>query len=282
MATKATATTIVKDMLAEYGLTYSSSTVNRWVGLLTDDPNNMSLIQEEIRQSPEFAERFPGLSSRIDNGYNQISVAEYLELEDAYATIMRTTGMPQGYYDSPEDFASFIANDIDPTELESRVAQGYIAAQQAPDEVKAALRQFYGIQNSDAALAAYYLDPDKALTAIQREFEAAQIGGAATATSFEGLSQQQAEDLQRLGVTEDEARRGFSELASQGELLTSNLGQDTTFTIEEQLDAAFRQDAEVRERIRRQREQRLAEFGGRVAPSITNAGLTALGGDERN
>lgn len=281
MATPETATAVVRDMLAQYGLSFSANQVDEWVGLLSDDPNNMELIQQQIRESDEFAERFPGLQQRLDNGYNQISVAEYLELEDAYSTIMRTTGMPQSFYDSPEDFAEFFASDIDPTELESRVAQGFVAAQQAPDEVKAALQELYGIQNNTAALAAYYLDPDRALTAIQREFESAQIAGTATSTGFAELSRDQAERLQQLGISEAQARQGFSELGQQEGVLSSNLGSGTDFTVEEQMAAQFEQNADVQARIRRQREQRVARFQGGMAPTVTERGVAGLGGTDR-
>lgn len=258
-----TATQIIQDELQQYGLDFSKAVVTRWAEMLADNRENITIIRAEIEESQEFAARFPGIAQRLDNGYNAISPAEYLELEDSYRSIFRSLGMPEQFYDDPEELAEFIANDVAPTELETRAAEGFLAAKNAPIEVKQALEEFYGVGDTDGALAAYYLDPDKGLEAIQREFISAQIAGTAQQTGFGELTKEEAEELTSLGVSRDEARAGFGELKTNEQLFQTLPGQrGPEFSREELLDATFENDATVLDKIRRQRDSRLSQFQG--------------------
>lgn len=274
-----TANAIIANLLREYGLEFTPTQVAEWVGLLTDDPQNISLVEEEIRGSKTFKDRFPGIDARVAGGLNAISVNEYLELEDTYRSIFRNAGLPLHFYDEPGELADFIAKDVSPGEMEARVTKGIVAARNAPQEVRDALSQFYGIGNTDGALTAYYLDPDKGLDAIQREFESATIAGAAAQVGFGAIDVGQAERLQSLGVSGDQARQGFSELERSQELVTAGVGEvgGDTLTQQQQIDATFEQDADLMERIRRQRERRGAAFAGSDAgATTTQAGVTGL------
>ena len=267
---------IVRRLLRSYELNFTREQTMRWVGLLSDDPNNFSLIEEEIRQSDEFKRRFSGMQQRLNNGYSAISIDEYLALENGYRSTFRAAGLPVGFYDDASDLAEFIAQDLSVAEVEQRVAQGFVAARQAPQEVKDALRRFYNIPAAEAALAAYYLDTEKALPAIQREFEAAQVAGAAEMASFVGLSREQAEALSAMGVEFSEAQEGFGQLAAQRGLMQSNLGQGEDFTVDEQVAATFGNDGTVVDRIRRQREQRQAAFSGSAGDQASIRGVVGL------
>ena len=277
---RATATALINNMLEQYDLSFSESQIQSWVERISDDPQNMmGLVEEEIRQSPEFAQRFPGMDARLNAGYNAISVEEYLSLEDSYRQVLRRSGMPSDFYTSREDMAEFIAHDVSAQELEHRVVEGLIAAEQAPAEVRDALQNFYGIQNSTSALAAYFLDPEKGLPAIEREFESAQIQGAAVRTGFQGIGQQRAEDLQALGVDPMEAQQGFTQLTQQREIMAGGPGEVGADAIsrDAQMDAIFRGDAFAQDRIRRQQERRMSAFAGEDAGAIqTQTGLSGL------
>ena len=81
----------------------------------------------------------------------------------------------------------------------------------AAPEVEQTLRQFYpGITQSD--ILAYTLDPDKALTEIQRKIQAAEIGAEARRAGLTtGVTR--AEELQRAGITKEAAQQGFQTIA---------------------------------------------------------------------
>ena len=279
---QATATALIENMLSEYDLGFSEEQIQDWVERISDDPQAMMpIIEEEIRQSDEFKARFPGMDARIDAGYNAISVEEYLSLEDSYRQVLRRSGMPSNFYSSTEDMAEFIAHDVSAQELEHRVVEGLVAAESAPAEVRDALYNFYGIENSTSALAAYFLDPEKGLPAIEREFESAQIQGAARRTGFGGIGQQRAEDLQGLGIDPMEAQQGFTELTQQRQIMGAGPGEvgGDAISRDAQMDAVFRGDAFAQDRIRRQQERRMSAFGGEDAGAIqTQTGLSGLRG----
>ena len=75
----------------------------------------------KLQETPEYKQRFIGNESRRKSGLSVLSPKEYLATEDAYRQIMRSTGLPKGFYDSPDDFSKFIESDVSPTELKQRV-----------------------------------------------------------------------------------------------------------------------------------------------------------------
>lgn len=236
-------------------------------------------IIQELRGSGTYQSRFAGMALRRENGLAAINEGEYIALERGYKQIFRKMGLPEGFHDSYDDFVTYIGNDISLVEMEERVADGFVAAKNAPTEVRQALAQFYGIGNSDAALAAYYLDPDKGLEAIQREFRAASIAGISSQTGFGMVDKSQAERLGGLGISDQEARSGFSELAQSKELFIRGAGEVGAQTLDrdEQLDAQFERDSELLERIRKQRERRLSAFMGADAGAVLSSkGMVGL------
>ena len=62
----------------------------------------------KLQETPEYKQRFAGNESRRKSGLSVLSPKEYLATEDAYRQIMRSTGLPKGFYDSPDDFSKFI------------------------------------------------------------------------------------------------------------------------------------------------------------------------------
>jgi hypothetical protein len=52
--------------------------------------------------------RFAGNQQRRKLGLPVLSPREYLETEAAYRQVMESAGLPRGFYDSPDDFSSWI------------------------------------------------------------------------------------------------------------------------------------------------------------------------------
>ncbi len=129
---------------------------------------------------------------------------------------MRNYGLPSSYYTRgdmgvQQGFEKFISGDVSAAELEDRIQTAQNRVINAAPEVSKALREFYpDISNGD--ILAYALDPDQALTNIKRKVGAAEIGaGALQAGLATGLSR--AEELQRFGVTGEQARQGYQSIA---------------------------------------------------------------------
>ena len=171
----------------------------------------------KLRGTQAYQKRFAANAQRIKKGFRAISEAEYIGLEDQYQNVMRNYGLPASYYSRgdmgrQEGFEKFIGGDVSAAELEDRIITAQSRVLNAAPQVAQSLRQFYP-EITGGDILAYALDPDKALNEIKRKVGAAEIGaGAAIAGLATGLSR--AEELQRYGVTGDQARQGFGTIAS--------------------------------------------------------------------
>jgi len=169
-----------------------------------------------LRDTDAYRKRFAANQTRISKGLRAISEAEYIRLEDQYQETMRRYGMPESYYKRgdmgrQEGFEKFIGSDVSPVELEDRIQTAYNRVINANPEVAQSLRAFYP-DVTDGDILAYALDPDKAIENIKRKVTAAEIGaGAMQAGLATGVSR--AEELQRYGVTGEQARTGYQTIA---------------------------------------------------------------------
>lgn len=211
-----------------------------------------------IRDTDAYRTRFAGNIARAEAGFGMLSEAEYLNLESSYRQSMRAAGLPEGFYDDPNDFADFISKDVSPEEIAARAEIAGSLAQQKDPQLWKELES-RGISKGDAA--AYMLDPDRALPAIQRKLAGADIGRAAreagikVKNKFEnklvdkGVSTEAAKaafvsvkaeekDLDALA-----ARYGEKEFGKKG-LIKGELGLDKGKTVARRKSLASRERAE--------------------------------------
>lgn len=169
-----------------------------------------------LRGTDAYKKRFAANQARINKGLRALDESEYVALEDQYQNIMRRYGMPTSYYTRgdmgrQEGFERFIGADVSPVELEDRIQTAYDRVINANPEVAQSLRSFYP-DITDGDILAYALDPDRALSQIQRKVTAAEIGaGARMAGLAAGVTR--AEELATLGVTKSQAQQGFQTIA---------------------------------------------------------------------
>jgi hypothetical protein len=163
-----------------------------------------------LQQTPEFKQRFAGNEARAKAGLPVLSPADYLSTESAYRQIMQQAGLPQGFYDQPSDFASWIGADVAPTEVKSRVDLATQYTQGLDQSMKDALLQYHGLNESDVA--AYFLDQKRALPLLQKQSNAIQIGAAGIRQGL-GVSAADADYWAGRGVTPDQAQQGFGQAA---------------------------------------------------------------------
>ncbi len=165
-----------------------------------------------LRDTDAYKKRFAANEQRIRSGLRSLSEAEYIQLEDQYQNVMRNYGLPASYYQRgdmgiQQGFEKFIAGDVSAAELEDRIQTAQNRVINAAPEVSKALREFYPDISSGDILA-YALDPQQALTNIKRKVTAAEIGAGAMQAGL-STSAARAEELQRFGVTGEQARQGF-------------------------------------------------------------------------
>jgi hypothetical protein len=200
------------------------------------------LIQEDLpdaeftirlRETPAYQTRFSANKGRITKGLKPLTEGAYLELEDAYQDIMTRYGLPESYYLRGDlgvqaGFEKLIAGGVSSLELEDRIQTAKDRVLNADANISEALKKFYP-DITDGDVLAYVLDPKNAIDNIKRRVQAAEIGGAA-AMAGGGLKTNvnDAEYLARFGVTKEQARTGYQQIAGgleRGSQLANIYGQ---------------------------------------------------------
>lgn len=198
---------LLYEQFKQYGL---ESLVTPLKGLITSgiSPSEFTI---RLRETEPYKKRFAANAERIAKGLTALDEATYLAKEDQYQNVMRAYGLPDSYWKrndigGQEGFQKLLANDVSATELESRVQQAADVIDKGSGEYLDALKKFYPeIQRGD--LMAYVLDPKNALPQIQSKVGAAKIGGEYLRAGL-SADQARAEELQRLGITAEQARTG--------------------------------------------------------------------------
>lgn len=175
-------------------------------------PEDINLLMPDLEQTKAFKDRFVGYHSRIANGYNAISVFEYLEMEDAYHRILQEAGLPAGFYDEPSDFGEWIAGNVSVNEVQSRVQMAVKAAQSIDPTARSLMAQFYGLSTGD--IASYFLDQERALPVIERQYKAANVAAWAQRSGLSVSEIGRYENLVDLGVTEEQAAQSYGTIKS--------------------------------------------------------------------
>lgn len=266
---------IIKSQLERYGL--GSLTDRAW-GLLSNetiDANaGIDVIGDALRDTPEFQTRFAGNAARLKAGLPELSVTEYIGLERGYEAAMRGSGLPAGFYDSPEDFSNFISSNTSVAEVQSRVNDGYKAVANSNPQVIAQMKELYGV--GDGEIAAYFLDPEKATPLLVRQARAAQISAEGRRQAGIQLSAADAEALAREDVTAAEAQTAFGEINKQQELYNPLQGEQG-ISQQEAIGAALGTDQAAKQRVETRKRQRQAAFAGGGSFSATQTGVAGLG-----
>ena len=154
---KKNALDVVRQVIASYGL--PMTLVDKVWGLMKE-ARSPAGVAFEVRQTDEYKARFPGMQMRQDMGLSAISEVDYLALERDYRGIFRAAGLPDHFSNGPEDFGAFIAGDVSPAEVQSRVALAEQARDVANQDIIYQLKDFYDLTDGD--LTAYYLNPELA------------------------------------------------------------------------------------------------------------------------
>src|SRR5574340_983449 len=128
-----------------------------------------------LQDTPEYKQRFAANAVRLKKGLPVLSPAQYLATEQSYRQIMRSAGLPPGFYDNVNDFQTFLENDVAPQELQQRVTDARNFIDTADAEQKKYFEQFY----SRGDMIAYALDPNRAAPLIGKQLNAALIAGQA-------------------------------------------------------------------------------------------------------
>ena len=270
-----TANQIIRSALERYGLQgllddQALNLIGTW-----QSTSNMDAVWAKVQQSQSYRDRFPAMQSLADRG-RAISEETYVAMEQQYASVMSMYGLPATFYDQAEDFSTFLENDVSVNELHQRVGLAAEAAHATNPEVVDQLRDYYGVTAQD--LTAYYLDPERATSIFEERerFGTARIGAAAVTSGVGSITRQTAEQIQRTGVTETQARGGFQAVAAST-LAEETASEASDLTTGELVGAEFGLDDEARLKTEERRQRRLAQFSQSGGPAMTRSGFTGLG-----
>lgn len=236
-------------------------------------PDQIELVIPDIQNTDTWNRRFPGWKQRVANGYNQISVGEYLALENSYKRIMQSAGLPVGFYDDVSDFGKFIANNMSPDELQSRVSAAVTLTNQVDPTARSLLQQFYGVGQGD--LAAYFLDPNRAMPALDKQYKAVNVAAYAKRAGLDLAASSRYEDLVDRGVTEQMAAQGFSTVKQFSDTF-GKLGEiyDDRFTQRDAEEDVFFNNNDKRRRLVARESAAFSARSG-FQGGVSNRGSTA-------
>jgi hypothetical protein len=232
------------------------------------------IIVAEVRETAAYRKRFGGMAVREKRGYNPISEAEYLSLEDGYRQQLREFGVLHFFeseFDSMTD--GWVGGDVSVSELNRRLDAGQALVADSEQMVRDAFQTFYGIDPSPDTLLLYFLNEKRGLAQLEDQVATATIGGEAFRYGL-NITRTRADILRRSGVDENMARQGFANIAR--EMPTINrLAQIHRFSPLSQTELEsffFHEDPEVGARRAATFSQAIAEFQGGTAAQRTRAG----------
>ena len=201
---------ILDSAFKQYGLDTLAGKIKDF--MLKGLTSNEAII--ELRNTSEYQTRFAGNAARLKSGLNSLSEGEYLALEDSYSETLRAYGQ-QAFFGVDRNarqakIAEIIGADISAVEFKDRISTVVSRVESADPVIKATLRDFYKISNTD--LVGYFLNPKENLPKLQEKVTAAEIGSAALNQGLD-TSLASAEALAKAGVDLATARRGYSAIA---------------------------------------------------------------------
>lgn len=179
---------------------------------------SVDVITLALSETPEYRQRFKMNEARKQNGLPALKPAEIVDLERQYETTLREFGLPEGFYDSYDDFVKFGGLDVSPQEIRDRAGAAQARYLQATTEERDQLERVLGTNDPSLVVAAL-LDVDRAMPILERQINTAAIAAEAQRAFRDQtrLSVERADELARAGVDQGEARDAFGELAGRSE-----------------------------------------------------------------
>lgn len=221
-------------------------------------------VQIMLPDTQVYKERFKANDQRKKKGLRVLSPAEYIANENAYKNMMRTYGLPKGFYDQQSDFQRFLENDVSPQEMDSRIQAAKATVISDNPTIRETYRAWYAQGLSEGDAIAAVLDPTKALPELEKKARAAALGGAASQQGV-GIDRDRAEYLASMGAQGQNALQGFGQVADiqrNAGTLASRYGMEYGGQSDAE-DAVFLNDSSATNRIKKLGQRESEQFGGR-------------------
>ena len=234
----------------------------------------------QTREDPQYDNIFPG--NKTERGQIRYDEVTYFALEDSYIGTLAEYGIPRNTSLNimQNNFVKLIEGDVSALEFQQRVSDIYRGIQQNIPEVQAFYADNFGINLDEQSIFLGALDPTVGEDIVSGRITPAQIGGEARRAGFT-ISLEEAERIQRAGLTQAEARRLFAtaeEQLPQIQELQAQRGvaPQQQFGLTEFTEAAVFQSPEELGQIRRLQEEQASEFAPTTGATRTGRRVTGL------
>jgi len=177
---QANVSTAIEDFRASLKLAGLDSLVDTIDGYIKQDLT-AAQIKINLVGTQAYKDRFPGMETLAANN-RAVSEAAYISMERGYTQVLSAYGLDEKTFGSREKLATYIANEVSPTEFENRVQLAVDHVKKNPD-VLAALHNYYGVDTAGAV--GYLLDPKQGMDVINKQVRASEIGAAAETYKFD-------------------------------------------------------------------------------------------------
>lgn len=222
--TQQNAMDLLSQTLTSWGL---ASLIPSLRGFITGGDTSPDTLTLNLENTEAYKQRFAGNAVRKAKGLPELTPAQYIATEEQYRQIMASYGLPKGFYDQKSDYDQLIGSDVSASELDSRAKVAQQTWLNADDETKSVLKSYYGL--SDGQAVAAVLNPNTPLSTLQNQAQIVALGAAAGNSGL-SITKQRADQLNRGGVTLQQAQQAYQDIASNIAPATNILDRFSTGT----------------------------------------------------
>lgn len=280
---------MIADRLAAYGLgkllaVNPDGTPTGWLwdqlvkGIDTDEE-----IKIAIEATPEWQKRFAPIVRQRERAARgegvQIMTPDELVAYEAQMQAVLRRALPNSswMWDNVEDFWQYADQGRSVAEIADVLGQAFERVNSTPPAVRDAFDRFYGVGNGEAALASFFLDPDKTAAALERSSRAAYTAGTATRYGMT-LGKDAAEWIADKPISDAGIDQGLEAVNRMAGLFREGVTEGQDLTAEgEGIGAVFSGDAMAQQSLdRRLAERKAGDRGGAGGALVTNRGVTGV------
>ncbi len=203
-----------------------------------------------------------------------MSVEEVVAYRANAASMFRQAGLPIWLRDGKGDFDDLMIAGVSLQEVAERVGDAFSRVRNVDPQIRQAFSDFYGVGQGDAALAAWFLDPERTQASIDRASRAAYTAGLGARYGFD-IDRATAERIASKPMTEQGIDEAFRQVNQLGGLFEAGYAEQDNLQLgDEGMTSIFEGDPLATRAINRRaaarRTNEQSSFGG---AALTRQGL---------
>lgn len=202
--------------------------------------------------------------------------ADVLSYRDRVGAAMKAAGLPSWFYDENSDFDNLMLNDLSPVEVEDRLGSAWTRVVSTNPAIKAKFSEFYGVADGDAALAAFYLDPEHTTNKLERASRAAYTSGMGSTLGL-NIGKDIAERVADLPLSEAGINAGLGDVSGMAPLYNETISETTDLTSNTGLEASVFGSGEAKAALDRRRIERQSVNANSGGAAVSNRGVVGVG-----